>query len=140
MTTGVHDEKISGLYVYFGIIKCCSLGRLLKLNGEKDNSTEGQHQFLFELVSMNMSAVSNDVINKLQLQQRLQCQQRFCKVHEQLALCSALESRWPFRSSSLVRYLLEAQRMLSIIDKDDGICCLSPLPVIQVLSEDLNKT
>lgn len=39
--------------------------RLTLLNGEKDNDMEGQHQSLFELVSTNISAVLNDVINKL---------------------------------------------------------------------------
>ena len=63
----------------------------LKLNGEKDNSMEGQHQSSFELVFTNMSAVPNDVVNKLQF--------RDCSVNNDFPkykikwLCALLLSR-----------------------------------------------
>lgn len=88
---------------------------------------EGQHQSPFELVSTNISAVLNDVINKLQC--------RDYSVNIDFArykidwLCALLLRVGGNLEDSLLRYLLEAQRMLSIIDKDEDICCSSSLPV-----------
>ena len=75
---------------------------------------EGQHQSPFELVSTNISAVLNDVINKLQC--------RDYSVSIDFArykidwLCALLLRVGGNLEDSLLRYLLEAQRMLSIID------------------------
>lgn len=90
---------------------------------------EGQHQSPFELVSTNISAVLNDVINKLQC--------RDYSVNIDFArykidwLCALLLRVGGNLEDSLLRYLLEAQRMLSIIDKDEDICCSSSLPVMK---------
>lgn len=90
---------------------------------------EGQHQSPFELVSSNIRAVSNDVINKLQC--------RDYSVNIDFArykidwLCALLLRVGGNLENSLLRYLLEAERMLSIIDKDEDICCSNSLPVMK---------
>ena len=90
---------------------------------------EGQHQTPFELVSTNISTVLNDVINKLQC--------RDYSINIDFArykidwLCALLLRVGGNLEDSLLRYLLEAQRMLSIIDKDDYDCCSNSLPVIK---------
>ena len=100
----------------------------MTLNGEEDNDMEGQHQSPFELVSTNIRAVLNDVINKLQC--------RDCSVNIDFArykidwLCALLLRVGGNLEDSLLRYLLEAQRMLAIIDKGEDICCSSSLPVM----------
>lgn len=57
-------------------------------------------------------------------------------------LCALLLRVGDNLEDSLLRYyLLEAQWVLSIIEKDDDICCSSSLPVMkQVLRRDQNLT
>ena len=87
------------------------------------------HQSLFELVAMNISAVLNDVINKLQ------CRDHSVNIdfarYKIDWLCALLLSVGGNLEDSLPRYLFEAQQMLSIIDKDEHNCCSSSLPVMK---------
>ena len=90
---------------------------------------EGQHQSPFELVSTNIRTVLNDVINKLQC--------RDYSVNIDFArykidwLCALLLRVGGNLEDSLLGYLLEAQRMLSIIDKDEDIYYSNTLPVMK---------
>ena len=90
---------------------------------------EGQHQSPFELVSTNISAVLNDVKNKLE------CRDYIVNIdfarYKIDWLCALLFRVGGNLEDSLLRYLLEAQRVLSIIEKDEEICCSSSLPVMK---------
>ena len=83
---------------------------------------EGQHQSPFELVSTNISAVLNDVKNKLE------CRDYIVNID-----FARYKIDWLllFRVGGNLEDSLEAQRVLSIIDKDEEICCSSSLPVMK---------
>lgn len=117
-------EQVSGSFCF---VRTISVNNFFYRHGIV--KMEGQHQSPFELISTNIRAVLNDVINKLQC--------RDYSVNIDFArykidwLCALLLRVGGNLEDSLLRYLLEAQRMLSIVDKDDDMGFSSSLPLIK---------
>lgn len=90
---------------------------------------EGQHQSPVHLVSMNVRSVLNDVINKLQSDD-YSSNIDFARYKIDW-LCTLLLRLGGPLEDSLLGYLLEAQRTLSLLDMDDEIGLSRSLPLIK---------
>ena len=86
---------------------------------------EGQHQSPVQLVSLNVRSVLNDVINKLQSDD-YSSNIDFARYKIDW-LCTLLLRLGGPLEDSLLGYLLEAQRTLTLLDKDDEMSRSLPL-------------
>lgn len=90
---------------------------------------EGQHQSPFELVYANVKGVLNDVISKLEGQD---CSNKIDFAQYKIDwICALLLRMGGTLEHSLLPCLLQAQQILSLIDKNEDIYCRISPPLVK---------
>ena len=90
---------------------------------------EGQHQSPFEIVYSNVKEVLNDVISKLEDQD---CRNNIDFAQFKIDwICALLLRMGGILENSLLPYLLQAHQILTLIDKNEDICCTDSLPQVK---------